>query len=133
MSHINQILSRKPGTLFRQSNVCMNFGAWTTRAGISHFPEIILFVAAQNSLFRQQLLPAIIRLLIKRNILTGISFKYSDIQMLRIQLINPGEQFPCPLNGFFLKVIAKTPIAKHFKHGMVISIYPHLFKIVVLS
>ena len=48
-------------------------------------------------------------------------------------MIDAGQEFPCPFNGLFFKIVTKRPVAQHLKHGMMIGVVPYLFQIVVLA
>ena len=43
------------------------------------------------------------------------------------------NQFPSPLDRFFFEIIAKRPVAEHFKKRVVIGIVAHIFEIIVLA
>ena len=63
----------------------------------------------------------------------GIAFKNRDVELVYRNFVNRSEQFPSPANGFFFEIIAKRPIAQHFEHGVVVSVYTHFFEVVVFT
>ncbi len=44
-----------------------------------------------------------------------------------------GEQLPSPLDGFDLEVVAKGPVSKHFKEGVVVHVLANIVQIVVFA
>ena len=58
---------------------------------------------------------------------------YSDKETLFRQSIHLGHELPTPTDGVFFKVIAKRPVAEHFKKRVVVIVVPHLFEIVVFA
>ena len=53
--------------------------------------------------------------------------------MFRIQFQDFYQIFPRPADRFFLEVIAERPVAKHFKHGVVVRIVSYFFQVIMLS
>ncbi len=121
------------GNFSLAAKVYVDFGARTTRTYIAHFPKIIFFVAKEDTLFGQVLLPKLQSFSIWFEIFGGIAFKNRDIKALFGQAIYLGEQLPTPSNGLFLEIIAKRPVAEHFEERMVVSIVAYIFQIVVLA
>ncbi len=115
------------------SEVYMNLGARAARAGVAHLPEIVMSIAIDNVAGGQMLLPIAGRLIVALQALRCISLKHSGIQTLRIQLQHIHQIFPCPVYGILLEIVAKRPVAKHLKHGVVISVVAHFLEVVVLS
>ena len=118
---------------FFTPQIHVDFGTRTARTGIPHFPKIIFFVTRQNAILRNPLLPKIPGLMIRFQSLGGIPLKISDIQPVLGQTIRPGQQFPCPSNGFLFEVIPKGPIAQHLKKRVVVGILTHIFQVVVFA
>ena len=102
-------------------------------AGIAHLPEIIFLRTEKYAFFRQYLLPIIVCFLVGCQLFTFITTENAGIQPFRIQFKYLCQQFPAPGNGFFLEIIPKGPVAQHLKHGMVVSIMSHFFKVVVFT
>ena len=100
--------------------VVKDFAARAAGAGIGHHPEVVAFVFvalvvadANHALGRQadDFRPNVIGFVVL--VIDG------GKQALGRQAINLSEQFPAPLQAFFLKVIAKAPVAQHLEEGMV--------------
>ena len=93
-----------------RAEVIEDFTVRTARA-FADFPEVIVefenpFVSQAN-----HIMPVVIGFFV-----IGID---GDIQFIRIQFQDFGQEFPGPGNGFFLEVVAKGEIAQHFKERMV--------------
>ena len=63
----------------------------------------------------------------------GAALEDGSIEVGRIEVENINKIFPCPVNGFLLKIVAKRPVAKHLEHGVVVGVVPNLFQVVVLA
>ena len=117
----------------RRAQIDMDFRAGAARTGVTHFPEIVLFITQDNAVFAYNAFPEIPCLLVERNTIRFISFKHGYIQPVFRQFVNVRQQFPRPGNGFFLEIVTKRPVAEHFEHRVVVGIKTHIFKVVVLS
>ena len=119
--------------------VYMDFTARSTRAGVPHHPKIILFAAFDDVLIGiesfgfEQLCPYSMGLGIKFGRITWVRLVNSGVEALFGETPNLGQEFPGPIDGLFLKVVAKGPVAEHLKEGVVISIKAHVFEIVMLA
>ena len=69
----------------------MYFAAWAARAGIAHFPEVIFFVSFQYAVFSNVLLPVIVAILVKTQVLFAVAFKHGNIQAVFRQLVHFGQ------------------------------------------
>ena len=118
---------------FFGTQIYMDFATRATRTGITHLPEIIMLISINDVIFRQELLPIGCSLVITRQTFFRRALKNGSIQIGRIDFQDIYQVFPCPTDGFFLKIIAKTPVSEHFKHGMMVSIMTHFFQIVMFS
>ena len=105
----------------------MNFSTRTTRPGVTHFPEVVFFGGHDDALLSNPFFPDVDAFSILRNTVFLVAFENSDIQAVHRNLIHFCKQFPGPAYGFFFKVIAKRPVAKHFKHGVVVGINTYFF------
>ncbi len=113
------------GYLLIGTAVVMYFRAGAAGASFAHLPKIIPLAAGQNMAFIDILFPVIPGFLVLLQTFPFIALKNGDIQAALIYPVNPGQQFPAPGNGLLFKVIAKAPVAQHFKHGMVVGIYAY--------
>ena len=117
----------------------MKLGAWTTRTGIAHHPEII-FLVSVNDMNRwiepsseKEPGPMIVRFLIEFTRFVRLGKINRGIKTLGRQFPALHHQFPCPLDRFFFEIIPKAPVPEHFKKGVMIVIEPDVFQIVMLS
>ncbi len=105
--------------------------AWTS---VGHHPKIVTFVApalvvpnANHALRRQayHLRPNVVGLV--------VVCIHGGQQTLFGKLKHLGQQLPRPQQTLALEIIAKTPVAQHFKKGVVACRVPHIFKVVVFA
>src|SRR6185436_8242672 len=110
----------------------MNFATWSTRARLTHLPEIIFATKAQDPLTRRtDLLPEPLSIFIRRHF--RVAFINREPQPLRIELQNINQQLPGKLNRVFLEVIAKRKIAEHLEERVMPRGLSHLVEIVMLA
>ena len=115
------------------ADVDVDLGAGAAGAGLSHLPEIVVLVAEQDALRGQVLEPCLAGLLVKDGAVFGAAFEHGRIEQLGIDAVDLGEQFPRPVDSLGLEVVAKTPVAQHLEHSVVVCIVSHFFEVVVLS
>ena len=115
------------------SQVNMDLGARTARTRLAHLPEIVLFVAVDDTVFRDMLLPVAIGFHVGRLTVFLITAKNSDIQFVLVDLYYLGEVFPSIGDGFLFEIVSKRPVAEHFEHGVMISVMSDLLQVVVLA
>ena len=111
----------------------MDFGTRAAGTCITHFPEVVMFVAIEDMVFRQELFPVRGGFVVPFQSFFGTSFEYGGIQIFRIYLQYIYQIFPCPADSFFLEVISERPVAQHFEHSMVVGIMSHFFQVIVLA
>mmetsp|Transcript_16885 Transcript_16885/g.34892 ORF Transcript_16885/g.34892 Transcript_16885/m.34892 type:complete len:230 (+) Transcript_16885:2611-3300(+) len=109
----------------------MDFRTRSTRSRGSHFPKVILGIKGQHTRFRQVLQPQLSCFFVRRSLF--ISGKVGGIQSFLIEFEFFRQTFPRHFNGALLEVIAKGPIAQHFKKGMMIDILAHIIQIIVFA
>ncbi len=111
-----------------------DLGAWTTRAGIGHLPEIIrgkrrTFVIANtdDSIFRHthHVTPQCVGLI--------VSAVHRHQQTFGGQLPNMGQQLPSPRDRFLLKIITKRPITEHLKESVMTCCVTNRIQVIVLT
>ena len=114
--------------------VVEDFGARAAGACVGHHPEVVGLVAAalvvanaDHALGRQAdfLGPDVVGLV--------VFLVHRGQQALGWQLVDLGQQFPGPLQRFALEVVAKRPVAQHFKEGVVARGVAHVLQVVVLA
>ena len=126
-----------PSIFFLSSSVRhinMYFGAGSAGPCITHFPEIIFFISKQDPVFSQS---HFFHSLAASSSFGKPSFASPSKTVTYKRsfgiFINFSQQFPAPCNRFFFKIIAKTPVAQHFKHGVMIGIHTYFFQVVMFS
>ena len=92
-----------------------------------------MLVAIDDMVGWHVLCPVFGGLFVAGDILFGATFKHRHVEVGGIEVQHVDEVFPCVVDGAFLEVVAKAPVAEHFKHGVVVGVVPHLFQIVVFA
>ena len=114
--------------------VVEDLAARAAGAGVGHHPEVVALVLAalvvanaDHPLGRQadDLGPDVIGLV--------ILFVDGGQQLVGRQSVDLGQQLPAPFDAFLLEIIAKAPVAQHFKEGVVAGGVAHILQIVVLA
>ena len=119
--------------------VHVQFAAGAAWAGVAHHPEIVLFISVNNVHVRVESglfedgLPEIVRLLIQFAGVALARFVHRGEETLLWEFPDLGDQFPCPLDGFLLKIITKRPVAEHLEKGVVIGVHSHILEVVVFA
>ena len=113
-------------TMFRPP-VIVDFGVGSARAGLAHFPEIVLLAESQDAAVRHarvplpELLGFVILPVNRRPEPVGGKFPFA------------GQQFPGPGDGFFLVVVPERPVPQHLEEGLVDGRPAHVLQVVVLA
>ena len=92
-----------------------------------------MFVAIQNVVFRQELLPVRSGFVVAFQSFFGATFEYGGVEVFGVEFQYIHQILPCPGDGFLLEVVAKRPVAQHLEHGVVVGIVTHFLQVVVLS
>ena len=116
------------------AEVKVDLGARTARTELRHLPEVFLAPEEQNMrrVEARLCLPNIGGFVIARNVAL-IIFKTGGVEFILGQTPHIGEQLPRPGDGFLFVVIAKRPVAEHFKEGVMRVVAAHIFEVVVLA
>ena len=72
-------------------------------------------------------------LIVALKIFLGRTFEDRYVEVGRVEMEDIHQIFPCHVDGPFLEVITKAPVAEHLEHGVVVGIMPDLFQVVVLA
>jgi hypothetical protein len=117
----------------------MEFGAGTAGAGFAHHPEIVLLVAVDDvdggvepdaaELFG----PEVPGFLVEVAGVAGAGFIDRGVESLGGKLPDADDQFPRPLDGLALEVVAEGPVAEHLEERVVIGVEADVFEVVVLA
>ena len=119
----------------------MDFAARPARAGFAHHPEVVFLVAVDDVDFGIEAGssefggPKIISFLIE---VAGIAFGFvgiidGGVEAARREFPDLGDEFPGPVNGLFLEVVAEAPVAEHLEEGVVIGVEADVFQVIVLA
>ena len=103
-----------------RSEIIMDFGTGTTRAGLCHFPEVVVAIAFDQMVWVKAGLskPIITRFRVIGEDALFI-YKVAGVKFAGVEPPHVDQQLPAPGDSFFFVVIAKGPVAKHFKEGVV--------------
>ena len=94
-------------------------------AGIAHFPEIVFFGTVQNALLGHKPAPNGFGLLIRGQTVLLVAPKNRYVEAVFVNFVDVRQQLPRPRQRLLLEVVAKTPVAQHFKQRVVVGIVPH--------
>src|SRR4029450_4969904 len=105
----------------------MDLAARPAGARFTHLPKILFDAETAHPLSRKSadLEPELLRFVVVE-IDGSVEFVFRKTPFL-------GQKFPRPLDCFSFVVVAKGPVAEHFKKGVVIRVPPHGFGIVMLA
>ena len=130
---VHQLAAGNFGNLLVRTKVDVDFRAGAAGAGIAHFPEVVVLVAGEHMVLRQVLEPGLEGLGVQfRSVFFG-ALENGGVQFGLVNLVHLREQLPGPIDGLFLEVVAKTPVAQHLEHGVVPAVVAHGFQVVVLA
>ena len=115
------------------ARVNVDFGAGAAGAGVAHFPEVVVAVAVDDVVLGEELRPVAGGLVVAREALFGRALEHGDVEVLGINLEHFHQILVSPRDGLFLEIVAKTPVAQHLEHGVVVRVVSHLFQVVVLA
>ena len=130
---VHHVPSGHLGFLFLAAEVDVDFGAGSAGTRVAHLPEVIVLVAVNDMVFREELFPIGGRLVIAAQTLLGTTLENGSIEIGRIYLQDVHQVLPSPRDSLFLEVVAEGPVAQHLEHGVVVRIVPHFFQVVVLT
>src|SRR5438132_10383347 len=119
------------------SQIDVELRARAARTGVTHHPEIVLFVSVHDMnrgiepRFLEQPSPMIVRFLVELARLVRPRLVNRCIETLRWKLPALDHQFPRPLNRLLLEISAETPVAEHLVERVAIVGESDIFQIVV--
>ena len=93
---VHELASRYLCYFLVASEVNVNFTAWSARACVTHFPEVVVFVSEENVVFREIFQPCLACFLIERCPVFLGTLEYGGVKFCLVYLVNFGEKFPCP-------------------------------------
>ena len=133
MARIDHLAARLGGDLRLIAQVEMNLRAGTAGTRLTHLPEVVVLVAADDVVFGQELLPVVVSLLIEGHAVLLRAFENRGVHAVGRQFVDAAQQLPRPLDRLLLEVVAVRPVAQHLEHRVVIGVVAHLFEVVVLA
>ena len=63
----------------------------------------------------------------------GRTLEHGGVEMRGVKTQHVHQEFPCPVDGLFLEIVAERPVAEHLEHGVVVGVETDLLQIVVLA
>ena len=130
---VHQLAAGNFGNFLVRAQVDVNLAAGTAGAGIAHFPEVVVLVAVEHVVGRQVLEPGLPGFGVQLGPVFLGALEDGGVQFGPVNFIYFREQFPGPVDGFLLEVVAEAPVAQHLEHGMVPAVVAHGLQVVVLA
>ena len=93
---VHELASRYLCDFFVASEVNVDFTAWSARARVTHFPEVVVFISEKNVVFREIFQPCPAGLLVEGCPVFLGTLEYGGIEFSLVYLVNFGEKLPCP-------------------------------------
>mmetsp|Transcript_91893 Transcript_91893/g.230998 ORF Transcript_91893/g.230998 Transcript_91893/m.230998 type:complete len:316 (-) Transcript_91893:265-1212(-) len=121
------------GSIPATNAVVVKLSARTARAYSAHLPEVIALPKRKYAGRWQVPFPELFGFQVWWEPHHLITAKVRRIDPFRLECIHRSEQLPSEVNGFDLEVIAKAPIAKHLKEGVVVVVAPDIIQVIVLA
>ena len=129
---VHQLRSGSRLPLGLAADVHVDLRARTAGAGVAHLPEVVLPAEGHDPFLRQVLLPQVAGLGVGFQTISLITAEVGHVQPVGVDLEGVHQQFPRPLDGLGLEVVAEAPVAEHLEHGVVVGVDAHLLQVVVL-
>ena len=111
----------------------VDLAARAARTRLAHLPEVVLHVAGNHVIFRQELAPQRACLQVGFQSRFLVAAEVRGVQTILGQAVHAGEQFPRPLDRLLLEVVAEAPVAQHLEERVVIHVAAHILEVVVLA
>ena len=121
------------GLLLRGADVDVDLGAGAAGAGLAHLPEVVVLVAQEDVVLGQVLAPGLLRLGVELGAVFGGAFEHGGVEEVLVDAVHAGQEFPGPVDGLGLEVVAEAPVAEHLEHRVVVGIVSDFFQVVVLA
>jgi hypothetical protein len=138
LDHLGIILIDQFGSghllaIFFAAEVDMDLRAGSARTRVAHFPEVIMFVAIDDMIFRKIFLPFAGSFVVAVETFSRTTLEDRCIEMVGVELQGGDEIFPGKADGLFLEIVTERPVAEHLEHRVVIGVVADLFQIVVFA
>ena len=115
------------------TRVHVDFRARTAGPRVAHFPEVVVLVAVDDVVGRHVLQPVTGSLVVALQTFRGVAFEDGHVQVFGVQLQHVNQILPSHVDGAFLEIVAKRPVAQHLEHGVVVRVVAHLLQVIVLA
>ena len=121
------------GPLLVSAQVDVDFAARSARTGLAHLPEIVVLVAQKYMVLRHMLEPGLPGLGVEFGAVFCGTLEHCRIELGLVNAVHLGEQFPGPVYGLGLEIVAEAPVSEHLEHRVVAPVVAHGFEVIVLS
>ena len=102
-------------------------------ARVAHLPEVVLHVAGNHVVLRQERLPESLRLEVGLEARRGIALEPGRVEAVRVEAVDLGEELESPADRLLLEVVAEGPVAEHLEERVVVGVEPDVFEVVMLT
>ena len=115
------------------AEVIVQFGARPAGTGLPHLPEVVLRRQPHHVVRRHigDLGPQSFGVLVRRYALAPLEDGRPQALLVHAEVF--GHQFPVPLDGLFLEIVAEGPVAEHLEERVMPRADADLFEVVVLA
>ena len=117
---IDQLPSGDGGPFLIAAQVYMDLAARPARPCVSHLPEVVVLVSEQYPVFRDVKLPSVSGFRVHIGPVSRVPFEYGHVKSVLVDPVHFGEQFPGPVYGLGLEIVAEAPVAEHLEHRMMV-------------
>ena len=135
LEDVGVVLVDEVGGVAAADAVVVELGARAAGAGVAHLPEVVLHAALEDVVRGQVAQPQLARLLVGGGAAAavGVALAVGGVEAVRGDLPHFGDEFPGPVDGFLLEIIAEGPVAEHLEERVVIGVQTHVFEVIVLA
>ena len=130
---VHQFTSGHLGLLLGRTAVEVNLRTGAAGTRVTHLPEVVVLVAVDDVVGRHMLEPEGRSLLVAGKVLTLVTLKDGDVEVLGVDFQHIDQVFPCHVDGSLLEIVTEGPVAQHLEHGVVVRVVAHLLQVVVLA
>ncbi len=121
------------------SHVDVELGAGAAGTGVAHHPEVVFDVAVDDvdggveSFGFEFGFPKIVGFLVEVGGVALGGGVDGGVKALGGEAPALDEEFPSPVDGFGLEVVAEGPVAEHFEESVVVGVVSDILEVVVLT
>ena len=133
MVFVHKLTARCRSLFGLRAAVVVNLRAGAAGTCVAHLPEVIVLVAIEDVILRQETLPDGGSLVVTVESFLFRTLEDGGVHVLRVEVQLVNQVFPCPRDGFLLEVVAERPVAEHLEHRVVVGVVSNLLQVVVLA